>query len=305
MKRSSLTYLGLLFILSCVHINAQEQDDSLFTQDRINQTLDERWELTPKTRKSTFTISPYKPIYVLPFRYVNKPNERPVSFSPNNITETAKPYDNLEIKFQLSFKTKISQGLFFGRGDLWLGFTQTANWQAYNGDISRPFRELNYEPELIFNYPLFIDINGFKIKMAGFALNHQSNGQSLPESRSWNRFIFHLGMEYKNWTFFAKPWYRFKEKSTADDNPQITDYLGRGEFTTIYSNWGQVFTLMIRSNLRFNSEYRGYTELTWSYPIKNHLKAFVAISNGYGDSMVDYNWNQTNIGIGITLMEWL
>ncbi|MEC4114593.1 phospholipase A [Myroides pelagicus] len=283
---------------------AQEQEDAIFNQDRTNQGLNERWELTPETRNKTFTISPYKPVYVLPFRYVNKPNEQPASLSPINVSEEHKDYKKLEIKFQISFKTKISQGLFFGKGDLWLAFTQTANWQAYNDGLSRPFRELNYEPELIFNYPLDLAIGDFKFKMVGFGFNHQSNGRSLPESRSWNRFTMHLGMEYKKWTFFAKPWLRFRE-TKGDDNPQITDYIGKGEFNVIYSNWGHVFTLNHRTNFRFNHRNRGYTEFTWSYPIKNHLKAFLAVSNGYGDSMIDYNWNQTNIGVGITLIEWL
>ncbi|MTG97452.1 MULTISPECIES: phospholipase A [Myroides] len=297
--------LLISFALSSYSIYAQEADDLLFSQDRQNQGLDQRWELTPETRGRTFTISPYKPVYILPFRYVNKPNELPASLSEPNVSTEHKDYDNLEIKFQISFKTKVVQGLFFGKGDLWVAFTQTANWQAYNGDLSRPFRELNYEPELLFNYPLNLSWNRLKFKMIGFGFNHQSNGQSLPESRSWNRFTMHLGMEYDRWTFFVRPWLRLREKANADDNPQITEYVGKGEFNAVYANWGHVFTLNFRTNFRFNEHHKGYTEFTWSYPIKNHLKAFLAISNGYGDSMIDYNWNQTNIGIGISLMEWL
>lgn len=49
---------------------------------------------------------------------------------------------------QLSFKIKAMQGVFgHDNLDLWLGYTATSFWQAYNRSISSPFREINYEPE--------------------------------------------------------------------------------------------------------------------------------------------------------------
>lgn len=79
--------------------------------------------------------------------------------------------------------------MFFGKGDLWVGFTQVAHWQLYNSDLSRPFRETNYEPEVIFTYPLRFSTGDFKMKMIGLSLNHQSNGKEELNSRSWNRII--------------------------------------------------------------------------------------------------------------------
>jgi outer membrane phospholipase A len=34
-------------------------------------------------------------------------------------------YNNIETKFQLSFKTKVLQSIFWGHGDLWLAYTQS------------------------------------------------------------------------------------------------------------------------------------------------------------------------------------
>ncbi len=305
MKKVYLT-VAALFLCSMTSVFGQVQDDTLFDENRKAQGLNERWDLTPETRKKTFTITPYKPIYLLPAKWYSRPNEQPTSLNPNNSSTEPIDYDNWEIKFQLSFKTKVAQGLFDGKGDIWLAFTQTANWQAYNGKESRPFRELNYEPEIIFNYPLDFAINDFKFKMVGFGFNHQSNGKSLPTSRSWNRFTMHLGMEYNKWTFMLRPWVKFHETFEKEDNPRIEEYIGKGELNVIYSrDNGQMFTFLMRSNMRLNSRYKGFTELTWAYPIKHNLKAFVVVNNGYGDSMIDYNWNQTTVGVGITLMEWL
>ncbi|MHC5201689.1 phospholipase A [Myroides sp. LJL119] len=297
--------LVCIFFIS-INLQGQEKEDLLFQSKhwQDNNTLVQRWDLSAQQKRSTFTIAPYKPIYLLPGRWSNRPNTKPTSFNANNVSQEALPYEPWEIKFQISFKTKVAQGLFKGKGDIWLAFTQTANWQAYNEKLSRPFRELNYEPEVIFNYPLNWRINQFRFVMGGIGFNHQSNGKSRPESRSWNRVIFHLGMEYKNWTFSAKPWLRLKEKGKDDDNPRIQDYVGKAEFMAIYKDKGHVYSLLVRSNLRFNPRYKGYVEFTWAYPIKDNLKFYFTASNGYGDSLIDYNWSQTNIGLGISLVEW-
>ena len=277
--------------------------DNLFDTKEVH-SLTERWDLSPEAKSKTFTISPYKPVYLLPARWTTRANDQPYSYSDHMGKLDPIDYNQVEIRFQLSFKTKVVEGLLFGKGDIWLAFTQTANWQAYNEKISRPFRELNYEPEVIFNYPLDLAVADFKFKMTGMAFNHQSNGKSQPTSRSWNRLVFHMGMEYRDWTFMLKPWVRLAEKNKEDDNALITEYYGKGELTVAYEHKGQVLTLMMRNNMRLNSRYKGFHELTYTYPIKNNLKAFFVVNNGYGESLIDYNWNQTTIGVGISLAEW-
>jgi len=302
-KRRNIACLCVAVVSAWSSYGQTPTDDNLFEKTDVH-SLAERWDLSSTAKRKTFTISPYKPIYLLPVRLTTKPNDQPFSYSEHMGQPQAVDYNNAEARFQLSFKTKITEGLLFGKGDVWLAFTQTANWQVYNGKVSRPFRELNYEPEVIFNYPVDLTIGNFKFIMAGFAFNHQSNGKSEPTSRSWNRFIMHAGMEYYNWTFMVKPWIRLGEKNKTDDNARITEYYGKGEVTVAYQHNGQVLTFMMRNNMRLNAQYKGFHELTYTYPIKNNLKAFFVVNNGYGESLIDYNWNQTTIGIGISLMEW-
>ncbi|MCP4982809.1 MAG: phospholipase A [Gammaproteobacteria bacterium] len=56
--------------------------------------------------------------------------------------------DHAEIQFQLSIKAAVAEGIFTESGTLFVGATVRAFWQAYNSEISAPFRETNYEPEV-------------------------------------------------------------------------------------------------------------------------------------------------------------
>jgi len=285
---------------------ANAQIQALFNDQTQLRNMTERWELDTTAVRGTFLITPYKPIYVLLGKYSSKPNDQPHSEnnSPEYITPSGINYDNVELKFQLSFKTKVLQKILWGHADLWVAYTQKSFWQIYNTELSRPFREINYEPEIILNFPVKIDIFGFKTRMVGIAFNHLSNGKSDPFSRSVNRAIIHAGLERKDWSIFIRTWFGMSDNKKSD-NPDISNYMGRGDLNVIYAKNGNVFSFIGTSNINFNSHSRGSAEFSWSYPIKNNLKGFLQVSHGYGESLIDYNHVQTTVGIGVSLIEWL
>ncbi len=268
------------------------------------KNLTERWQLDTTVVKSTFLLTPYKPIFILLGKYSSNPNDQPYSGNNNReyIVPQELPYDNVELKFQLSFKTKVLQSFMWGTADLWVAYTQKSFWQIYNKDLSRPFREINYEPEIILNFPVNFKVLGFRTRMVGIAYNHLSNGKSDPFSRSLNRFILHAGLERKNWTLYLRSWYGLPEDN--GDNPDIADYTGRAEVNVIYAKNGHTISLVGGYNTNFQSP-RGNAELSWSYPIKNNFKAYLQVSHGYGESLIDYNHLQTTVGLGVSLIEWL
>lgn len=292
----------LLFFASFA-VNAQVQ--ALFNNKTQLRNMTERWELDTTAVRGTFLLTPYKPIYVLPIRWTSSPNDQPHSgnVSPDYIAPPGVNYNNIEAKFQLSFKTKILQNIFWRHGDLWVGYTQKSFWQIYNSNLSRPFREVNYEPEIILNFPVKFRLLGFKTRMVGVAFNHESNGKSDPFSRSWNRVIFHAGFERRNWSAYIRSWIRIPDEK--DDNPDILGYMGRGDLNLIYAKNGNIFSFIGAYNMNFNAKARGSSEFSWSYPIKNNLKGYLQISHGYGESLIDYNHLQTTVGIGVSLIEWL
>ncbi len=297
--------LQFTFFLLFFSSFADAQIQALFNNKTQLRNMTERWELDTTAVRGTFLITPYKPIYILLGKYSSNPNEQPRSEneSPEYIIPEGINYDNVELKFQLSFKTKVLQKVLWGQADLWVAYTQKSFWQIYNTELSRPFREINYEPEVILNFPVKFRFFGFKTRMVGIAFNHLSNGKSEPFSRSLNRVILHAGLERKNWTVYVRSWYGMSDYGS--DNPDISDYMGRGDLNVIYAKNGNVFSFIGGYNLNFNSNPRGSSEFSWSYPIKNNLKGFLQVSHGYGESLIDYNHLQTTVGLGVSLIEWL
>ena len=50
----------------------------------------------------------------------------------------------------------------------------------------------------------------------------------------------------------------------------------------------------------WNTGYGG-AELGLSYPITKHVRLYTQVYSGYGESLIDYNFNQTRVGVGVML----
>jgi phospholipase A1 len=266
--------------------------------------LDSRWELAPESKLGTFNVRGYKPVYVLPVFASSNQNNQPHSPNPDNNAEGSDRLDNIEAKFQLSLKAKIWQGVFGDAGDLWVGYTQSSRWQVYNSTLSRPFRETDYEPEAMLVFDTSYHVLGWEGRLLGIGFNHQSNGRGLPLSRSWNRLIANVGFERDGWTVMIRPWWRIPEARRIDDNPDISDYVGRGEVEIVHEWNSQEFGLTLRDSFRGGSRQHGSMRFGWSFPIAGNLRGYAELFKGYGESLIDYNHNATYLGVGVSLLDW-
>ncbi|MEZ2773757.1 MULTISPECIES: phospholipase A [Acinetobacter] len=266
--------------------------------------LDSRWELSPESKLGTWNIRSYQPIYLMPGFWTSKKNEFPQSENPQNTVEEDQNLTSIEAKFQLSLKTKAVENILGNNGDLWLGYTQSSRWQVYNSEESRPFRETNYEPEASFVLRTNYDLFGLNWRMLGLTINHQSNGRSDPLSRSWNRVMLNLGFEKDNFALMVRPWYRFEENRDDDNNPEIKNYIGRGDMTAFYRHNEHDFSLMLRHTLKGGDDNRGAVQFDWSFPISGRLRGQFQLFDGYGESLIDYNHRATYVGLGVSLMNW-
>lgn len=262
------------------------------------------YDLDKNSERGTWTVRPYRPTYVLPLFYTSDPNLNPgtpsqetESFSANDIRET-------ELKFQLSLKTKVAQDLFDTSADLWFGYTQESHWQVYNEDNSRPFRATDYQPEIFLTQPVAADLPfGGRLRMLGVGAVHHSNGQDDPLSRSWNRAYLMAGAEWGKLSVIPRLWARVNsDNSSDDDNPDIEDYMGYGDIKFLYDLPDQQ---SLSGTLRYNpSTNKGAAQIDYIYPLSENVNGMVQLFQGYGESIIDYNHENTSIGFGIVLNDW-
>lgn len=266
--------------------------------------MTDSWELDAASKRGVFVLRPYRPMYILPVTYTDNINKSPSSSASGHSGSLQSGLEPVEAKFQFSVKTKVVENLFGDNGDLWLGYTQSSRWQVYNKELSRPFRETNYEPEAMLVFHTNYELLGFKGSMASIGINHQSNGRALPLSRNWNRIVAQLGFERDDWMVMLRPWWRLPEDRDSDDNPGMEDYIGRGELTVAHKWQGHVFSVQARHSLRGGDRSHGSAQAAWSFPISGDLKGYAQIFSGYGESLIDYNSRQTTIGVGISVADW-
>ena len=263
-------------------------------EDESTSIIAHRMEAEKATRNNPFVLSPHKQNYVLLASYNEHPN-----YEIYNIPRAE--FDRVEMKFQLSFKMPVYEGVLGTDADLYAAYTQQSFWQAYNRHISSPFRETVHEPEMFLVVPNDWSVMGWKNSLMQFGFVHQSNGQGGYLSRSWNRLYANFLFEKDNFLIGLRPWHRIPDSD--DDNPDITEFLGHYEMRGIYKRDDHTFSLMAR-NLFENRGHETF-QVDWSFPLYKRWRGYVQYFSGYGESLVDYNADIKRFGVGLQLTDWL
>lgn len=257
-------------------------------------SLADHWELDQEHRRGVFNFRPHNANYLMVTRTAHPNNEPYRPF--RDLGDFTTDLSHSELVFQLGFKTKLVETAFDKPVDLWFGYTQNSFWQAGNRKASSPFRETNYQPELMAVMPLNFNVLGMHASYLNVGAVHQSNGQASTLSRSWNRVYAQLGMERAGFTVLGRVWKRINESANDDNNPDIVDYMGRGDVVVTYRNNGHDYSALLRRNFSTN---RGAVQLSWAFPLAGHFKGYAQYFSGYGQSLIDYNYYQNVVGLGL------
>lgn len=229
-------------------------------------------------------LSLHKPMYLLPATYSGR-----------------YPGEDSEVLFSISLKFRVYRTL-----PLYFGYSQKSYFQAFNGSDSKPFRDNNFNPEVFFRLKPKKPEKWFNLA-ADVGIEHESNGRSLPDSRSWNRIYLTPYWQTGRTLVWWKWWWRIPEDQKRpatdpkrDDNPDIQDYLGYSELKI----QRQLFDHhQISTTFRLNpTTGRGSAGLLYTVPGPGDgfFWTFYAF-NGYGESLLDYNRSVTRVGLGISV----
>jgi len=217
------------------------------------------------------------------------------------------PGTNSDARIQISFKYKL-----FGSRDpgkemqgLHFAYTQRMFWDL--GAHSSPFRNIDFQPELIYITPS--TTLGSGITLAGQAgIRHESNGRDGPESRSINSLYvapmaaLPLGGGYRLSVAPRLSLY-VGDKS---DNPDIVRYRGN---TGLFVEIGKDDGLRLSTTARFNpGSGKGALNADLSYPLPRlwsggpDFYLFAQSFIGYGENLLDYDRHATRLRIGVALV---
>lgn len=226
----------------------------------------------------------HKPIFILPYTY-------------------SRDYESqaTEVLFGVSAKVRPLGP------PLYVSYSQRSYWALYDSDRSRPFRETVYNPEIFYRWTPRDQVPGEVIWGFDGGYEHESNGQDIPQSRSWDRLYLAPFFERRGTALQVKLWYRLPENekkdeddADGDDNPDIERFLGYGELHFYRRfNLDRRMHLMLRGN---QSTGKGALQIDYSWRIGDGDLFWQAyLWQGYGESLTDYNNSVTRIGIGFSL----
>lgn len=278
------------------------------TVERRESVMSKFWELDAEDKQEIFRVKTFLPNFLLPMHYTSNINRSPSSPTRSN-GEYHADYRQVEAKLQISLRAKMAENLLLPGADLWLAYTQRSLWQIWDSADSSPFRSTDYQPEAIYVVPIPSRLGAlpwnWQLRMIQLGLAHQSNGQSNPLSRSWNRVYFGAGLERENFSLLLKSNHRLPEKN-LDDNPDLTDFIGKTEISMIWFPGTSTANLTWRPN--FKNFDRGSLQLDWTHPVFSSqpagLRWYAQLFSGYGETLLDYNVRQTSLGLGLTLFHF-
>ncbi|PZU69496.1 MAG: phospholipase [Sphingobium sp.] len=232
-------------------------------------------------------LAPYEPIYAV--------------YGPG--TDSA-------ARIQLSFKYRL-----FGaasrdstpdwREGLHFAYTQRMFWDLESS--SSPFRNIDFQPELIYVTPGF-DLTDRVTLGAQAGIRHESNGRDGPQSRSINSLyiapvISTAVTSGYRLTVAPRLSLYVGDKS---DNPDIVRYRGHAG---LFMEVGEDEGLRLSTSTRFNFDSgKGAINADLSYPLPRLLGGgpdfylFVQSFHGYGESLLDYDRRTTRLRVGLALV---
>lgn len=222
-----------------------------------------------------------------------------------------------QAKFQFSFKYDLWPST--SHHTVYLAYTQKSLWDIF--DRSAPFRESNYAPEIFYTH-YHSELHGqpapgCNLFREQLGVEHESNGEVVAASRSWNRVFADVQA-----TCYGQPWYglwglRVWYPFGLGENPRITRTQGYGELLAAVGvdddtwNMNGLLSIAVRKgtsreldrgsitvDARWRPTYQRLFGKAWKFAPYVWFQYFA----GYGETLGTYDTSSSSarVGIGFT-----
>lgn len=204
---------------------------------------------------------------------------------------------NSDVKFQISFRHRLTKSILPFHSHLFLQYSQKAIWNVF--EESLPFHDLNFNPGIgVQNMVLH---NGRLVGNATIMLEHESNGRDGEASRSWNKVTFgYAAVIDPRLEVYAKTWIPIID---GQQNKDILKYSGifqvGSQFISPDRRWVADVTFVKRQgwNLNFNT----ILNVGFRFSKRDNQYFMLHFYDGYGENMLDYNKYHCRLRIGILI----
>ena len=204
---------------------------------------------------------------------------------------------NSDVKFQISFRHRLTKSILPLHSHLFLQYSQKAIWNVF--EESLPFHDLNFNPGIgIQNLVVY---NGKLVGNGTIMLEHESNGRDGEASRSWNKVsISYAAIIDPRLEVYAKTWIPIID---GQQNKDILKYCGifqaGTQFISADRRWVADVTFVKRQgwNLNFNT----ILNVGFRFSKRDNQYLMLHFYDGYGENLLDYNKYHCRLRIGLLI----
>ena len=204
---------------------------------------------------------------------------------------------NSNVKFQISFRQRLTKSILPFHSHLFLSYSQKAIWNVF--EESLPFHDLNFNPAI--GLQKLVISKDRLVGTASLILEHESNGRDGEASRSWNKISF-AGEAFidRNLMVHAKTWIPIID---GQQNKDILKYSGifqaGAQFLTDDQKWVADVTFVKRQGWNLNCNT--IIDVGFRLSKKRNQYLMLHFYDGYGENMLDYNKYHCNVRLGLLI----
>ena len=204
---------------------------------------------------------------------------------------------NSNVKFQISFRQRLTKSILPFHSHLFLSYSQKAIWNVF--EESLPFHDLNFNPAI--GVQKLVIYQGRLVGNATVMLEHESNGRDGEASRSWNKISFSgAAIIDPRLVVHAKTWIPIID---GQQNKDILKYSGifqaGAQFLTDDQRWVADVTFVKRQGWNLNCNT--IIDVGFRLSRKRNQYLMLHFYDGYGENMLDYNKYHCNLRLGLLI----